>query len=105
MSFATKPPRGFVKGVGQVNFDAIHVVRDTIDDARLMATVQYESKSHPICGHKARRMLRFADIRYPEWKTKAIVVQRLSDNRIAIFEMRRFFEGTEVAKEVHYLLT
>lgn len=105
MSFATKPPRGFVNNIGQVDFDAIFVVRDTMDDARLMATVQYESKSHPICGHKTRRMLRFADIKYPDWKAKAVVVQRLSDNRIAIFEMRRFFEGTEIAKEVHYLLT
>ena len=104
MSFATKPPRGFVKDVGQVDFDAIFVVRDELD-ARFIATVQYEIQPQPICGHKARRMLRFADIRYPEWKTKAIVVQRLSDNRIAIFEMQRFFEGTEIAKEVHYLLT
>lgn len=104
MSFATKPPRGFVKGVGQVDFDAIYVVRDEID-ARLMATVQYETRPQPICGHKARRMLRFADIKYPDWKTKAVVVQPLSNSRIAILEVRKCYEGTEVASEVHYVLT
>jgi hypothetical protein len=93
-----------VKGVGQVDFDAIYVVQDEID-VRLMATVQYETQPQPICGHKARRMLRFADIKYPEWKTKVVVVQRLSNNRIAIMEVRKIFEGTEIASEVHYVLT
>lgn len=104
MSFATRPPRGFVQGIGQVDFDAIFVVRDE-PHARLMVTVQYETRPQPICGHKARRMLKFADTRYPDWKTKAVVVQRLADNRVAILELRKLFESTEVVNEVHYVLT
>ncbi|AXI49134.1 hypothetical protein C1J03_23770 (plasmid) [Sulfitobacter sp. SK012] len=102
MSFVTRPPRGFIKNVGQVDFDALYVTTHEVE-LRRMATVQMETQPQPICGHKAARMLQYAAIGYPHWKTKGVIIQRLGDDRIAFFEVAKDLDGVRVTREEHYV--
>ena len=102
-TFVGKPPSGYTKKAGLIEFDSIYAARSDGGDTRSI-TVYLSPRMPSISENRANGMLKYSALTYPHMETSAVVVLPIEDGTLAFLEIEKGPVGARVAREVHYEL-
>ena len=101
VTLVCQPAKGAVKGLGQVDIDAIYMGMPQTGET-LIVPILLAPYSRPVDGHKAARMLRYATKAYPDCQVRTLIAQKLENEDIALFEVTSKAGEIKVVREQRY---
>jgi hypothetical protein len=95
--------RTSVTGVGQIEIDELYVGIDKLG-RHFIVPVQAKGGKDKITPLQSKQDIAYCQARYPKLQCRAVSAQFMSDQRIALFELRLQRDEIKIVEERHYRL-
>ena len=95
--------RTSVTGVGQIEIDELYVGIDKLG-RHFIVPVQAKGGKDKLTPLQSKQDIAYCKARYPKLQCRAVSAQFMSDQRIALFELRLQRDEIKIVEERHYRL-